>query len=45
MPRSIVVLAVVLVLLVAGLFLLSTRSSTKEPTRVEKAVPLENLAQ
>ncbi|MDF7775180.1 hypothetical protein P1X14_07970 [Sphingomonas sp. AOB5] len=44
MPRSIVVLIVVLVVLIAGLFLLAGRDSTKEPTRVEKVVPLENLA-
>ncbi|NML04425.1 hypothetical protein [Sphingomonas sp. G-3-2-10] len=44
MPRSIVVLIVVLVVLIAGLFLLASRDSAKEPTRVEKVVPLENLA-
>jgi F0F1-type ATP synthase membrane subunit a len=45
MPRLIVVLIVVLVLLVGGLFLLASRTSDKEPTRVQKVVPLENLAQ
>jgi hypothetical protein len=45
MPRMIVVLIVVLVLLIGGLFLLAGRTSEKEPTRVEKVVPLENLAQ
>ena len=45
MPRSLVVLIVVLVLLIGGLFFLSTRSSEKQPTRVEKVVPLDNLAQ
>lgn len=44
MPRSIVVLIVVLVVLIAGLFALSSCDPTKEPTRVEKVVPLENLA-
>ena len=44
MPRSIIALIVVLVLLVGGLFLLASRTSHKEPTRVEKVVPLENLA-
>jgi hypothetical protein len=39
------VLIVVLVLLVGGLFLLSSRSGVKEPVRVEKVVPLDNLAQ
>jgi hypothetical protein len=44
MPRSLVLLLVVLVLLVGGLVFLSTRSTEKEPVRMEKAVPLENLA-
>ena len=44
MSRSLVVLIVVVVLLIGGLFLLASRHSTKEPTRVEKVVPLENLA-
>ena len=44
MPRLIVALIVVLVLLIGGMALLSMRSSHKEPIRVEKAIPLENLA-
>ena len=44
MPRIAVVLIIVLVVLVGGLFLLSSRNSHKEPTRIEKVVPLENLA-
>ena len=43
MPRSVVVLIVVLVLLVGGLFFLAGRDTSKEPVRVEKVVPLENL--
>jgi hypothetical protein len=45
MPRLIVVLIVALVLLVGGLFLLAGQTGKKEPTRVEKVVPLDNLAQ
>jgi hypothetical protein len=44
MPRSLVALIVVLVLLIGGIVLLSMRTSEKEPIRVEKVVPLENLA-
>ncbi|MCW3849550.1 hypothetical protein OF829_20120 [Sphingomonas sp. LB-2] len=44
MPRSIIVLIVVAVLLVGGIVLLSMRDTHKEPTRIDKAVPLENLA-
>jgi hypothetical protein len=43
MSRSLVALIVVVVLLVGGLVLLSTRSSEKEPVRMEKVVPLDNL--
>jgi hypothetical protein len=43
MPRSILLLIVVLVLLVGGIVFLSTRSTEKEPVRVEKVVPLDNL--
>ncbi|WP_213979306.1 hypothetical protein [Sphingomonas sp. dw_22] len=43
MPRSLVALIVVLVVLVGGLFVLAGRSSEKEPVRMEKVVPLENL--
>ncbi|MHA6720765.1 hypothetical protein ACX40Y_15105 [Sphingomonas sp. RS6] len=44
MPRSLIVLLVILVLLVAGLFALAGRDTAKEPVRMEKAVALENLA-
>ncbi|MEN3746370.1 hypothetical protein TPR58_04260 [Sphingomonas sp. HF-S3] len=44
MSRSLVVLIAVLVLLVAGLFFFAGRDTAKEPTRVEKGVSLENLA-
>jgi hypothetical protein len=43
MSRSLVALIVVIVVLVGGLFLLAGRSSEKEPVRMEKVVPLENL--
>lgn len=45
MPRSIIVLIVAVVLLVGGIVLLSVKGpGQKEPTRVDKVVPLENLA-
>lgn len=43
MPRSLLALIVVLVLLIAGIVFLSTRSTEKEPVRMEKVVPLDNL--
>lgn len=43
MPRSLLALIVILVLLVGGLIFLSTRSTEKEPVRMEKVVPLDNL--
>ena len=43
MPRSIVVLIVVVLALIGGLFFLASRDTTKEPVRVEKVIPLENL--
>lgn len=43
MSRSLVALIVVIVVLVGGVFLLAGRSSEKEPVRMEKVVPLENL--
>jgi hypothetical protein len=43
MSRSLLALLVVLVLLVGGLVFLSTRSSEKEPVRMEKVIPLDNL--
>ncbi len=44
MPRSILALIVVVILLVAGVFLLAHKKTGREPVRVEKVVPLENLA-
>ena len=44
MPRSIVVLIAVVLVLVAGLFFFASRDSHKEPVRIEKAIPLDNLA-
>jgi hypothetical protein len=44
MSRSIVALLVVIVLLVGGIIFLSTRSTEKEPVRMEEVVPLDNLA-
>ena len=44
MSRSLVLVIVVVVVLIGGIFFLSTRSTQKEPTRVEKVVPLDNLA-
>jgi hypothetical protein len=44
MSRSLVLLIVVLLVLVGGLFFLAGRDTSKEPQRVEKVVPLENLA-
>jgi hypothetical protein len=43
MSRSLVALLVVLLVLVGGIIFLSTRSTEKEPVRMEKVVPLENL--
>lgn len=45
MSRSLVVLIVILLALVVGLFVLAGRQTAKEPTHVEKVVPLDNLAQ
>ncbi|MBO9711597.1 hypothetical protein [Sphingomonas sp.] len=44
MPRSLIALIVVVVVLIAGIFFLASRTSHKEPVRTEKAVTLENLA-
>jgi len=43
MSRSLVALIVVILLLVGGLVFLSTRDTAKEPVRMEKVVPLDNL--
>ena len=44
MSRPLVILIVLLVVIVGGLFVLAGRDTTKQPTRVEKAVALENLS-
>lgn len=44
MSRMMIGLIVVVVVLVGGMILLSSRAHDKEPTRVEKAVSLGNLA-
>lgn len=44
MSRTLVLLIVALVLLIGGLFFLAGRDTGKEPTRIEKVVPLDNLA-
>ena len=44
MSRPLVILIVVLVVVVAGLFVLAGRDTVREPTRVEKTVSLENLS-
>jgi len=43
MSRFLVVILVILALLIGGIVFLSTRSSEKEPVRMEKVVPLDNL--
>ena len=44
MSRSLIIVVAVLILLVGGLFFLSGRDTEKQPVRVEKVVPLENLS-
>ncbi|MFD1789063.1 hypothetical protein ACFSC3_15985 [Sphingomonas floccifaciens] len=44
MSRPLVILVVLLVVVVGGLFVLAGRDTTQAPTRVEKAVALENLS-
>ena len=44
MSRSLIIVVAVVILLVGGLFFLSGRDTEKQPVRVEKVVPLENLA-
>ncbi|MES2336533.1 MAG: hypothetical protein V4537_00365 [Pseudomonadota bacterium] len=44
MSRPLLILVVLLVVVVGGLFVLAGRDTTKAPTRVEKAVALENLS-
>jgi hypothetical protein len=43
MSRFLVVLIVILLVLVGGIVFLATRSTEKEPVRMEKVVPLDNL--
>ncbi len=43
MSRFLVVLIVIVLVLVGGIVFLSTRSTEKEPVRMEKVVPLDNL--
>lgn len=43
MSRFLVVLIAILLVLVGGIIFLSTRSTEKEPVRMEKVVPLDNL--
>ena len=44
MSRSLIIVVAVVILLVGGLFFLSGRDTEKQPVRVEKVVPPENLA-
>ena len=44
MSRSLVALIVVLLVIIGGVVFLANRSTEKEPTRMEKVVPLDNLA-
>ena len=44
MPRWVLVLIVVLVVFVGGLFVLAGVDVEKQPTQIEKVVPLDNLA-
>lgn len=44
MPRSIIALVVAVVVLIAGVWFLAGRDTHKEPTRIDKEVSLENLA-
>lgn len=43
MSRLLILAIVALVILVGALFFLAGRDTEKEPVRVEKVVPLENL--
>lgn len=43
MSRLLVIVIAVVILLIGGLFFLSARDTEKQPVRVEKVVPLENL--
>lgn len=43
MSRLLVIVIAVVILLIGGLFFLAGRDTQKQPVRVEKVVPLENL--
>ncbi len=43
MSRLLVIVIAVVILLIGGLFFLAGRDAEKQPVRVEKVVPLENL--
>ncbi|MBA4763202.1 hypothetical protein [Sphingomonas sp.] len=44
MSRSLIIIVIVAILLIGGLFFLAGRDTEKQPVRVEKVVPLDNLA-
>lgn len=44
MSRSLIIVVIVAILLIGGLFFLAGRDTEKQPVRIEKAVPLENLS-
>ena len=44
MSRSLIIIVIVAILLIGGLFFLAWRDTEKQPVRVEKVVPLDNLA-
>lgn len=44
MPRWVLLLVVILVVLLGGLFVLAGMDTEKQPTQIEKVVPLDNLA-
>ncbi len=44
MSRLLVLVVAIAILLIGGLFFLSGRDTEKQPVRVEKVVPLENLS-
>ena len=44
MPRWVLLLVVVVIVLLGGLFVLAGVDTEKQPTQIEKVVPLDNLA-
>ncbi|HEV7289664.1 hypothetical protein K9B35_12985 [Sphingomonas sp. R647] len=44
MSRSLIIIVIVAILLIGGLFFLAGRDTEKQPVRVEKVVPLDNLS-